>query len=201
MAGEAMVRHKNRTQSLIISHWWGSQSGRMKEAGEPYLQFRFQSEKEREKKKISFTSKAKAQKRYCTSRYKSVTLRPERQTREWEAHSLQLGKLRCSFCSWLGQGEEKKEGCAVRLQQRPGEMSLQSLRLLVNASEPAGARSILLFLIGPLLLPLEGDSAGSGWEERGGKTDSNWCCHWFNFCFFHLEHSVWSFSILRWIQT
>lgn len=33
------------------------------------------------------------------------------------------------------------------------EMSLQSLRLLVNASKPAGARSIFLFLIGLLLLP------------------------------------------------
>lgn len=47
-----------------------------------------------------------------------------------------------------------------------GEMSLQLLRLLVNAYKPADPRSIFLFLIGSLLLSREPCKKATGGERR-----------------------------------
>lgn len=82
------------------------------------------------------------------SHYRRIMSRPERQ----EAHLIERA-LQSNTALLLTAPQEKK-GCYV-IAPAAGEMSLQSLRLLVNASKPAGARSIFLFLIGPLLLPRE----------------------------------------------
>lgn len=63
----------------------------------------------------------------------------------------QLRRLhRITLLFWLGAAHKKKWKCCFVIAAAAEEMSLQSLRALVNASKPAGATSIFLFLIGSL---------------------------------------------------
>lgn len=96
---------------------------------------------------------------------------------------IQLCRLhRIALLFWLraAHGERKKKWkrCFV-IAAEAEETSLQSLRALVNASKPAGATLIFLFLIGSLpppspLLFFESNVRCSLWSGGG---DPNWWCH------------------------
>lgn len=90
--------------------------------------------------------------------------------------------------------EEKK--CCYVIAATAEEMSPQSLGPLVNASKPAGATSIFLFLIGPPLFFFLFPSLRALREPRWGKNaELNWCCHTMKqVIILHPEHFILSLS-------
>lgn len=92
--------------------------------------------------------KRKGHKHHSSSHYKGVTLRLERQA----AHLIEQALQNNAALLLTAPDTHTRKGC-YEIATAAEKARLVSLRPLINVAKPAGARSIFLFLIGPLLLP------------------------------------------------